>query len=311
MSWGQPMSKEKGSTGSSAAAGRAGDNGLAGAHEGSLRYAVWRWERITVWPMLVLSLVFVTLQLLWLFHRNEMSSQDRTFVFTSMMVLWGLFFLDFGTRFVISKDKKLFVKRRWMELVVLFVPLLRPVLPLYYLWRTPFFMEASPKAVRLRYQVTITVSAILLVYVVAWFTYMVERNAPSATIRSWPDSLWWSVVTITTVGYGNYYPVTVMGRLLGSVLMIAGLLLVGVVSASFVSYISDRIKKITVVHAHRDKEAWEEMHGGNLSVDGGDSAAPGQGKRKHHHKREEERKLEQAEEDLGVQPSQLDPGGQP
>ena len=60
----------------------------------------------------------------------------------------------------------------------------------------------------------------------------VERTAARANITTFGDALWWAVSTITTVGYGDHYPVTAAGRAIGIVLMIAGVGLFGVVAAS-------------------------------------------------------------------------------
>lgn len=59
----------------------------------------------------------------------------------------------------------------------------------------------------------------------------VERSAPDATIRSGGDALWWALTTVTTVGYGDTYPVTGEGRLIASVLMLVGIALFGSMSA--------------------------------------------------------------------------------
>jgi voltage-gated potassium channel len=48
------------------------------------------------------------------------------------------------------------------------------------------------------------------------------ETAPDSNIKTAEDAVWWSVVTITTVGYGDRYPVTSEGRFLGGILMFAG-----------------------------------------------------------------------------------------
>jgi len=63
-----------------------------------------------------------------------------------------------------------------------------------------------------------------------------EQHAPGATIHNFGDALWWSIVTVTTVGYGDKYPVTAGGRGVAVVLMITGIGLAGVLSATVASY---------------------------------------------------------------------------
>ena len=58
-----------------------------------------------------------------------------------------------------------------------------------------------------------------------------ERNVPGATIRSGGDALWWALTTVTTVGYGDTYPVTTEGRIIAAGLMLVGIALFGSISA--------------------------------------------------------------------------------
>ena len=59
----------------------------------------------------------------------------------------------------------------------------------------------------------------------------VERSAPNATIKTGGDALWWALTTVTTVGYGDTYPVTTEGRIIAAVMMLIGIALFGAMSA--------------------------------------------------------------------------------
>ena len=67
-----------------------------------------------------------------------------------------------------------------------------------------------------------------------------ERDAPGATISSFGDAVWWAWATVTTVGYGDRYPVTTEGRAIAAVLMLCGIALLGLVTASLASFLVDR-----------------------------------------------------------------------
>jgi voltage-gated potassium channel len=63
-----------------------------------------------------------------------------------------------------------------------------------------------------------------------------ERGNPDANIDSYPDALWWAVTTITTVGYGDRFPMSPAGRGVAVVLMIAGIAMFGVITATIAAY---------------------------------------------------------------------------
>jgi voltage-gated potassium channel len=80
---------------------------------------------------------------------------------------------------------------------------------------------------------SISTIAILLVIFSALAILQVETD-PNSNIKTAEDAIWWSYVTVTTVGYGDKFPVTTEGRIIASILMTAGVGLFGTFTA-FVS----------------------------------------------------------------------------
>lgn len=70
--------------------------------------------------------------------------------------------------------------------------------------------------------------ALLVITFGSLLVYAAESKSPDANIKSGQDAVWWSIVTITTVGYGDRYPVTWTGRIIGMLTMIAGIGVFGV-----------------------------------------------------------------------------------
>jgi voltage-gated potassium channel len=69
-----------------------------------------------------------------------------------------------------------------------------------------------------------------------------ERANPEANITTSADAWWWAATTVTTVGYGDRYPTTGIGRLVAVALMICGIALLGAVTATLASWLVERIK---------------------------------------------------------------------
>ena len=73
----------------------------------------------------------------------------------------------------------------------------------------------------------------------------VERGVNGASITDFGEAIWWSFVTVTTVGYGDLSPVTWQGRCIAIGLMITGVALIGIVTATLASWIVDRVRDET------------------------------------------------------------------
>ncbi len=107
------------------------------------------------------------------------------------------------------------------------------------------------------------VAAAVLVLNGAIIVYLFERHAPGSNIHTIGDALWWSFVTVTTVGYGDFYPVTTGGRIAACFIMGTGLLTLAVVTAqvasSFVGQGPSRARPAPQDEAARDEATLAEL----------------------------------------------------
>ena len=71
-----------------------------------------------------------------------------------------------------------------------------------------------------------------------------ERNSPDANIKTFGDGLWWAATTVTTVGYGDRFPTTPLGRLIAVVLMLVGIALLGVITATIATWFVGRLQVV-------------------------------------------------------------------
>jgi voltage-gated potassium channel len=125
--------------------------------------------------------------------------------------------------------------------MVLTLPVVRPLRALRLIFALKILHQRTERWTRDRLAVYVAATTLLLVAVAALAVLDAERGQPDSTIHTYPDALWWAVVTITTVGYGDFSPATTEGRLVAVAMMIGGIGLLGFVTGSVTSWIVDRI----------------------------------------------------------------------
>ena len=187
-------------------------------------------ERLTELPLLLLSFIMIPLLLgpmLWSLSETE------ELVFTTLDVfIWAVFAADLAVKLAIAPDRLRFVKRNWLEVLVVAVPFIRPLrLVRLFVFGTRAFVR-SRRLVNVDF---LLVYAIGMVAIAA--TIVTAAEAGQDTIDSFPDALWWSMVTVTTVGYGDMTPATPTGRAIAIFLMIGGIGLFGGLTANLASAI--------------------------------------------------------------------------
>ena len=96
-------------------------------------------------------------------------------------------------------------------------------------------------AFRGRVGVYVVSTTVLLVGIASLAVLDAEQNAPHSNIHNIGDALWWSLTTITTVGYGDYFPVTLAGRLVAVGLMASGVALLGTVTALLAQWFVEQV----------------------------------------------------------------------
>jgi voltage-gated potassium channel len=158
--------------------------------------------------------------------------------------LTAVFVVEFATRFAASHNRPGYLRGHWIDLVAL-IPVAREV-RLLRLLRLLRLVRAFAGVYRaLGHVGRIVNHRGLGLLITAWLGVMVicsaalylAENGVNAAIASPLDALWWGVVTLTTVGYGDVYPVTPEGRLAASILMLLGIGLFGAITATVTSYL--------------------------------------------------------------------------
>lgn len=195
------------------------------------------WESRTRWIMLCLGLLFLLAVLLPL--AAPIPEQSRLLIAGINWTLWAIFALDYFFRLWLSLDRWHFVKTHILDLIIIVVP---PVRALRILRLISIFLVFIRRAREMPYLVLpLYVAAITTVLIgsSAVFVYDLEAADPDSPITTLGDALWWAFTTVTTVGYGDEYPVTGLGRTLGVFLMLSGITLLGSVTASAAAWLTN------------------------------------------------------------------------
>ena len=193
-----------------------------------------RVERFTELPLLILSFVMIPLligPLLW-----DLSTQEETTFLILDYFIWALFVVDLIIKLVISPNRGNYLRRHWLEVLVVVVPFFRPLRILR------IFVFGSRAWVGIRRLVNVDfllVYGVGLVFIAATIVTSVEGGV-GASIHSFADALWWSVVTITTVGYGDVVPITLVGKAVAVVLMLGGIAFFSGVTANLATFLIRR-----------------------------------------------------------------------
>ncbi|MGN9839665.1 ion channel [Nonomuraea sp. H19] len=171
------------------------------------------------------------------------------------VVTWALFTADYLIRLALAPQRLRFVLRNIPSLLVVVLPLLRPLWLIRALLLLQVIAERIRLPLRLRAVVYVSGTAVFMAAVGSIAVLDMERDNADGNIKTISDALWWSLTTMTTVGYGDRFPVTPEGRLVAAVLMITGIALLGVVTAAIASWFVERFERAAAL----DRQASAEL----------------------------------------------------
>ena len=193
-----------------------------------------RWEKHSAVPLALLALAFLALWAVQVL--GDLTFLEWELVEGGILVIWGFFLVDFAVRFYFHHDKKTFLKNNIIEILALLLPafrafrMLRVITALGILTRVVQSLQA-------RVNLYVAIVLPLLVFAGSLGVLEAERDAENASILTFADAVWWSVVTVFTVGYGDLSPVTFEGRAIAVLMMLSGVALVSIVTINLAGYI--------------------------------------------------------------------------
>ena len=201
-----------------------------------------RYVDVTGRTLALLGVAFVlayTVYVLW----PDRPQGVTTVVLVVLIVTWVIFVVDVIIRILLTPRG-----RRWhyawhhpFEVLSAVLPVFRALRVVGLLQDLPVLKRHTPTAVRAQFIILALAYAFAWVFFLALATLQAERDAPGANIVTFGDAIWWALVTIATVGYGDEYPVTPLGRFYAVLLMAGGIAIVGTASATIISYLNEKV----------------------------------------------------------------------
>jgi len=216
-----------------------------------------RVEKLTELPLLVLALAMIPLVVLP-FVADLSPEIEETFLALDWFI-WATFAADLGVRTYLSDARLRYLRRNWLDVVIVVLPMLRPLRVLRATrllrgaraFRLISLVRAAAAAARSLTSLRNALGmrpvlgvALALILSCAGVMTLVERGADGSTIHGFGDALWWAVSTVSTVGYGDAVPRTMAGRGIAYVLILLGVAIFSLVTANLASFFVEQEQRL-------------------------------------------------------------------
>ncbi len=204
------------------------DGRMDAAVRASRRAAYEKWSALPVFLLGALFLVGLVEVL--------MDSGDTRSGQVLMVVTWIGFVIDLVINWVLDENPRTFARRHWFAIVAVLVPVFRAFFVFY------IFVRLARGRTRLQSKIQYY-AAYLTILVITFGAALVlgaERDYPGSNIQTYGEAVWWACVTVTTVGYGDYVPVSPTGRGIATLMLFNGVAIISVITATISSrFVSD------------------------------------------------------------------------
>ena len=204
--------------------------------------------------MAMLSLIVAIILILEL--TINLNKTTLNIFYTIDFFIWIIFVIDYFKRLYKSRNKKKFIKRHIVDLISII-----PLYTIFAVFRTFNILKISrvsrianiSKVVRIfgvfkksktnfdifiktnNFNYTLLIGLLVLIVASILITFIEKVD--------FFDSLWWSIVTVTTVGYGDIYPKTILGKIVATILMFMGIGLIGSLTSTISTYFINKESK--------------------------------------------------------------------
>jgi voltage-gated potassium channel len=200
------------------------------------------WDTKVDWPLTGLAVAFLGLYA-WQVLDTGLTPGTRSAIDAVLNAIWAVFAVDYLIRIRLARRRWRFVRSHLLDLMILLLPMFRPLRALRVITVISVLNRQLRDDFRGRVAIYVGATVSLVGFVAALAVLDAERGDPDASITTFGEAVWWTITTVSTVGYGDRYPVTVEGRIVAAALMVAGIALLGVVTASIAAWFVESLRR--------------------------------------------------------------------
>ena len=191
--------------------------------------------------MMLLSLLSVIIVLVMTFGRLDSETYRLLFFVDTSICM--IFMINFFVGLIRARDKRFFINHHWIDFIAS-IPAIEALrmARLFQILRVIRLIRMSRSLllplVKQRKQATLAsllVAMVTILTLASVIMLIVESGTEGANIQTAEQAIWWALVTISTVGYGDYYPVSTAGHIIGGVVIVSGVSFFGVISGYMAS----------------------------------------------------------------------------
>tara|TARA_Y100000817_G_scaffold206575_1_gene161972 strand:- start:180 stop:950 length:771 start_codon:yes stop_codon:yes gene_type:complete len=215
-----------------------------------------RWAAATEWPLAGAAMLFLVAYS-WQVIANPAGALAIG-LDGIVNAIWLVFVADYIINVVLAEHRWRWVRTHLLDLATVALPFLRPLRLLRLLTVLRVLQRHAGTVLRGNLLAYVGAASLLLVYISALAILDAERG--NGTISTLGDALWWGFVTVTTVGYGDFFPASAVGRAVAVFLMIGGIALIGVVTGSIASWIVEKVQRDTDEAQSATKAQVRDLH---------------------------------------------------
>jgi voltage-gated potassium channel len=227
-------------------------------------------DALSPWDLFMLGISVLVLVSLALEMLLPMEAETLRLLNRIDTVMCGFFLVDFGVRLVRAKDRLEYMKWGWLDLLSS-IPWQE-----VFAWGRLYRVVRVVRAVRSVRHIVLVLQrrraqsmflgaflvGLVLIEVSSFAIWHFEKGAPGANITDPQRAFWWALVTITTVGYGDVFPVTSGGRVVAAFLMFGGIGLFSSFAALLSSWLtSQEVEREEEDHLRLLRGELREMRG--------------------------------------------------